>query len=188
MQHVGVTARLKIFVIAGLCIFFTAGPTTGGPGFRSSVRDLLGPQTPNSYGVYSIEQVVDNHTAKLGMGKRVRYIGVGSFQASSMSLPQAQDAYSYHKSAAHTHVARLEFDQARHAGTGDLLAYVFIRPWPNATNELFINAEMIRLGHAWYVPDKENTRYDELFRQLEDEAILARRGIWSGPLLKREVY
>ena len=178
--------RVRILVVIGILLLIPAGITYSGPGFRSSVRDFLGPQSPNSYGVYTIERVIENHSAFLALGTRIQYIGVGDLDVSKMSSGDAQKAYEFHKRIAFTKLARLEFDSKRIDQNGHVIAYVFVRPWPNADNEIFLNAELIRQGHARFVPDRLNNRYNDLFRELEKEAILARRGMWLIPSIVRE--
>ncbi|MBI2870347.1 MAG: thermonuclease family protein [Candidatus Omnitrophica bacterium] len=177
-------ARLLVGFIISL--WLSAAVVQGGTGFKASVRDFLGPRSPNSYGVYTIERVVDNHSVVLAAGHQVRYIGVGDFETSQSSSEEASTAYQAHKSLAIAHVARLEFDTRRVDAQGRLLAYVFLRPWANAENEIFLNGELIRQGLARYVPDPVNRRYEKHLKSLEEEAILARRGIWSSPELLRE--
>jgi len=152
---------------------------TAGKGFQPGLRDILGPESPNTYGVYTVETAFDNHSVMLSAGHKVHYVGVGDFIESQMLSHEARKAYLFHRDTVLTKVVRLEFDANARDSNGDLLAYVYVRPWPGHDNEIFINAELIRMGHARYIPDQTNSRYHSLFEHVQEEAILARRGIWA---------
>jgi micrococcal nuclease len=68
---------------------------------------------------------------------------------------------------------RLEFDQRGRDKYGRLLAYVYV-------DGLFVNAELIRQGHAQVSTHRDNQRYHDEFARLQDSAIAARRGLWGG--------
>ena len=46
-------------------------------------------------------------------------------------------------------------------------------------DDLFVNSEMIRLGLARFEEIRPNTKYSELFLDLENKARKARRCIWE---------
>ena len=68
---------------------------------------------------------------------------------------------------------RLEFDQDAVDEYGRLLAYVFL------PDETFLNALLVCEGYACVSTRPPNTKYADLFRQLEKEAREAQRGLWG---------
>jgi len=69
-------------------------------------------------------------------------------------------------------IVRLEKDVLDRDGLGRLLRYVYV-------DELFVNAELMRLGYAKASPQSPNLKYSDLFSQLEAEAKEAGRGLWG---------
>lgn len=67
---------------------------------------------------------------------------------------------------------RLELDAQTHDRYGRLLAYVW-------RDDLFVNAELLRTGHAVRLTIPPNVRHAERFRRLEAEAREAGRGLWA---------
>ena len=55
---------------------------------------------------------------------------------------------------------------------GRYLCYVWVE-------DIFINAELVRLGLARVATYPPDTKYKELFQELEEEAKKQDRGIWS---------
>lgn len=66
---------------------------------------------------------------------------------------------------------RMEFDELREESSM-VLAYVFV-------GDIFVNAELIRLGYALAFEEKPNTKYSQLFSQMQQEARENRRGLWA---------
>lgn len=99
---------------------------------------------------------------------RIRYIGI---DAPEYNEPYYQAAKALNKSLVHGKRIRLELDKERVDRYNRLLAYVYV-------GDTFVNAEMVRRGYARAVRMEPNTKYADLFQQLEREAREQRRGMW----------
>lgn len=121
-------------------------------------------------------EVIDVHdgdtlTIRIGTDReRVRLIGVeapGLDQA-----PWGMEAFLALRRLVTGKSVRLETDITERDAQKRLLAYVY-------TREVFVNLEMIRLGHALSVAIAPNVAHLDLYEKAEDEARGAGRGIWS---------
>ncbi len=65
---------------------------------------------------------------------------------------------------------RLEYNVAR-TDTSSTSGYVY-------AGELLVNAEMIRRGYAYRTSQSSDGRFDAMFRSLEEEARMEKRGLW----------
>jgi len=101
---------------------------------------------------------------------RIRYIGVDTPEHND---PFWRAARALNKSLVYRKRVRLEFDRERTDRYNRLLAYVYV------DDDVFVNAEVVKRGYARAYPVEPNTRYEKLFRQLEDEARADGRGMWS---------
>lgn len=113
-----------------------------------------------------IRWVVDGEPKRI---TRIRYIGVDTPEHND---PFWRAARALNKSLVYRKRVRLEFDKEKTDRYNRLLAYVYV-------DDLFINAEVVKRGYARAYTVEPNTRYERLFKQLEDEARADGRGMWS---------
>lgn len=137
-----------------------------------------------------VERVIDGDTFDARDGDRrvrVRLIGIDTPELHDSAKRQAQirrgwDAAVIARLARAAHAAarrlldgrrvRLEFDVERRDRYGRLLAYVW-------QDDLLVNAELLRQGHARRLTIPPNVRYADRFGRLEAEARAGRRGLWA---------
>lgn len=115
-----------------------------------------------------VTDVVDGDTFKIGYNS-IRLIGIDAPESNEPCYEEAkemlEDLVKYEN-------VRLEKDEKDQDDYGRLLRYVYI-------DDFFVNAEMIRLGLAKFEEIAPNTKYSELFSDLENKAKEAGRCIWE---------
>lgn len=123
-----------------------------------------------------VTEVEDGDTIVIGTGEKVRYIGIDSPET---KLPKLGVDDYYGKASADFNRnlvmgkrVRLEYDKQLRDRYNRLLAYVYI-------GDTFVNAEMIRQGHALAASFPPNTKHADTFMQLMGEAIDNKRGVWG---------
>jgi micrococcal nuclease len=124
-----------------------------------------------------VERVVDGDTVVLAGGERVRYIGVDTPESVKPGTPV--ECYAKAASRANERLVegervRLRYDAERRDRYGRLLAYVY-----RASDDLFVNAELIRRGYATTLSIPPNVAHADDFRRLARAARRAGRGLWS---------
>jgi micrococcal nuclease len=121
-----------------------------------------------SYKEQRVTDVVDGDTFKIGYNS-VRLIGINAPESNEPCYEESkemlEDLIKYEN-------VRLEKDAKDKDDYGRLLRYVYV-------DDLFVNSEMVRLGLARFEEIAPNTKYSELFSDLEDKARKAGRCIWK---------
>ena len=128
-----------------------------------------------------VKWVDDGDTILLSDRRRVRYIGIDAPEIdhhipgkkNQKSEPFGTAARDFNRKILASHKIRLEFDSERHDRYGRTLAYVFL---PDGT---LINEKMIREGLAFCLPLKPNIRYEYRLLSVQQDAMLAKKGIWQ---------
>lgn len=123
---------------------------------------------------FRVAKVIDGDTIELTNGKRVRYIGIDTPERYPPRGPQyyGEEAKEANRMLVEGKKVRLEWDVIKRDKYGRLLAYVFV-------DTIFVNAELLRFGHAkvYFIPP--NVRYRTLFAKLEAEACSTQQGLWA---------
>lgn len=123
----------------------------------------------------TVKWVFDGDTVKLENGRRVRYNGINAPEVSHKNKagePFGIEAERFNRQLVSGKRIRIDFDSRRHDQYGRLLAYVFLK------GGTFVNALLLEKGLAYFLPTKQNQRYDALFLKNQGLAIAGRRGIW----------
>ena len=127
-----------------------------------------------------VVRVVDGDTIKVaidGRTDRVRYIGVDTPETVKPGTPV--QCFGHQASARNAALVagqevRLVPDREARDRYGRLLAYVY-----RTSDDLFVNAALVRDGYARTLTIPPNERYAARFRQLQAEARAGRRGLWK---------
>lgn len=128
-----------------------------------------GPAQPDNLETVTVASVVDGDTVELAGGRRVRYIGINTPERDQ---PYYQEAADLNQQLVAGKEVQLEFDLDSFDQYGRTLAYVW-------TDGVMVNLEMVRRGFANAFTVPPNVRYAEEFRQAEEEAREAGRGLWA---------
>lgn len=116
-----------------------------------------------------VKEVIDGQTIIIESDEIVRYIGVESPKRGEKFFEESKD---FNRLLVERKRVKLEFDIQGRDADGNLLAYVFAEGF-------LVNAEIIKQGYARFVPQTQNTKYQDLLAGLQSQAIGSRRGIWS---------
>ncbi|HPP06746.1 MAG TPA: thermonuclease family protein, partial [Syntrophorhabdaceae bacterium] len=84
----------------------------------------------------------------------------------------AKEAARYNRKLVFLKKVRLEFDEEKKDQHGRLLAYVFVK-------NIFVNAELVRLGFARALIKPPNTKYKDLLLSYQKKAMDEERGLWQ---------
>ena len=132
---------------------------------------------PVNYSDSLVTQVVDGDTFRLVTGETVRLIGIDAPETEYSYKDQrekrersldyyerARRATQFLKELVEGKRVRLEFDLEKRDKYGRLLAYVYL---PDGT---FVNAEILKEGHARPMNIEPNVQYADLFQHLYQQA------------------
>jgi len=132
--------------------------------------------------VDEVTSVIDGDTVKLAKFGRCRLIGVNTPETVSPKQKEGAppDCYGPEASALTKQLVppgtqvRVELDAGPTDRYGRELVYLY-----RVQDNMFVNAELMKQGVARHMKVAPNTRYDNLFVQLEQEAAAAGRGLWK---------
>jgi micrococcal nuclease len=120
----------------------------------------------------TVSSVIDGDTIIVASGQRVRYIGIDTPEVRPEVEALGMEAWQANRHFVEGKRVRLERDVSNTDKYGRLLRYVYV-------DDLFVNAELVRLGLAEAKAYPPDTKYQEYLEKLETEAREARRGIWA---------
>jgi len=149
-------------------------------GYLTTQDDGGGPDRQPSGGsvIVEVDRVVDGDTAKVfyeGESEYVRYIGIDTPESVQPDAPVecfGEQSKDFNAGLIEGQDMKMVFDEEKRDHYGRLLAYVYV-------NGKMINAEMLRRGYATTLEISPNTSKASQFRDLEEEARDAGRGLWS---------
>jgi micrococcal nuclease len=127
-----------------------------------------------------VVKVVDGDTIHVQLGptrEKVRYIGVDTPETKDPRRPVGcfgQEASAFNERLVGGELVRLVRDVEPRDRYGRLLAYVY-----RARDDLFVNAELARLGYAQPLSIPPDVRFADRFAALAREARQQRRGLWA---------
>lgn len=135
------------------------------------------PAETHATGSYHVRRAVDGDTLLLDDGTRVRLIGVNAPESVRPDYPVeawGPEASQFTRDFVAGGAVRLEFDRERLDQHGRMLAYVYV-------GDRLLNEELVEQGFARYEPQYfYSEAMKRRFRQAQERARSAQRGIWSG--------
>jgi len=124
---------------------------------------------------YVVHKIIDGDTIRLETGETVRYLGIDApelyVKGSGVEF-YAREAARYNKKLVYMKKIKLEFDVEKKDQYGRLLAYVFVK-------DVFVNAELVRLGYAKAMIKPSNTKHKDLLLNYQKKAMDEERGLWQ---------
>lgn len=143
---------------------------------RSFVDEKEEPPTALEEGIYRVERTIDGDTLLLTNQARIRLLGADTPETVKPNHPIERwgpEASEFTKDFVTDREIRLQFDRERTDHYGRFLAYVWV-------DDQMLNEELLRAGMAKFLPQYPySSSMKTRFRQAEQEAKDARRGIWS---------
>jgi len=146
----------------------------------SMLRPSTVPQTPDSRKYYCL-RVIDGDTIVVKRLGSIRLLGIDCPEMNyeiGDPEPYARDATDLCESLVDGEEVRLEFDEEKRDKYGRVLAYVFVKQQPSG-DEVFVNAELVRMGLARVYRYSSNRMYLRQLSSLEKEARSKGLGMWS---------
>jgi micrococcal nuclease len=119
----------------------------------------------------AVINVIDGDTIIIEGNYRVRYIGIDTPEIRPALEAYGLEAWQANRELVQNRTVRLERDVSETDRYGRLLRYVYV-------DDVFVNAELVRLGLAEAVAYPPDTRYQDYFEELETTARKAGLGIW----------
>ena len=132
-----------------------------------------------------VRHVIDGDTIVLKKGTKIRYRGINTPEIPHKDTPGEPlgwEATRRNRQLVQGRTVRLVQDDEKRDRFGRLLAYVFL-PDGQMVNEI-----LVREGLAFFCSSEKRSPFSKRLLDAQREAIDARRGIWSIPLVKPEPY
>jgi micrococcal nuclease len=129
-----------------------------------------------------VERVVDGDTIKLENGKVVRYIGIDTPEVVDPRKPVqcfGKDASAKNRELVEGKEVMLVKDVSETDKYDRLLRYVYI-------GDTFVNDYLVRNGYAYSYSYPPDVKYQDQFKQAEQEARNNKRGLWKDDACKIE--
>jgi micrococcal nuclease len=124
---------------------------------------------------YVVNKIINGDTIQLDTGEIVKYIGI---EAPELNMKEggpeffARQASRQNQRLVLLKKVRLEFDKEKKDSEGRMLAYVFVK-------NVFVNAELIKLGYAKTNIVPPNDKYKNMFLDYEKKAKQSEKGLWQ---------
>ena len=155
-----------------ITIAFAAGLLVGLLVASSATSYLLSPDPGEAFVNARVVRVIDGDTVELASGERVRYVGLDTPEMGEDPECGAQEATDLNRRLVEGKRVKLLAGPENADSFGRLLRYVFV-------DGIFVNAELVRTGHAVsriYHPEEP---FGRLFAQLGQDAKASGLGSWA---------
>ena len=122
-----------------------------------------------------VRRVIDGDTIELENGAKVRYIGINTPESVDPRRPMqcfGQEAKEENKKLVLGKIVKLEKDITETDKYGRLLRYVYV-------NSLFINDYLVKNGFAQVSTFPPDVKYQDQFRESQNEARTKDLGLWK---------
>ncbi len=130
---------------------------------------------PKNLPVYSVTRIIDGDTIEVERLGKIRYIGINTPEIHHPTKgiePYGFEAMTANRNLVDGKKVKLEYDIQQRDKYGRILAYVYV-------GSIFVNAYLVEAGYAQLMTYPPNVKYVELFKKLQNEARLNKRGLWG---------
>lgn len=130
--------------------------------------------------VFKVSRVVDGDTIQLENGQKVRYIGIDTPETVDPRKPVqcfGREASNKNKELVEGKEVHLVKDVSETDKYGRLLRYVYV-------GDMFVNDYLVRNGYAHASTFPPDVKYQDQFKQAEQEARENKRGLWADSTCK----
>ncbi len=155
-----------------ITLAFVAGMLVGLLVASSATGYLLSPDPGGAFVDARVVRVIDGDTVELASGERVRYVGLDTPEMGEHPECGAQEATDLNRRLVEGKRVKLLAGPENSDAFGRLLRYVFV-------DDTFVNAELVRTGHAIPRIYHAEEPFGMLFAQLGQDARAAGRGSWA---------
>ena len=155
-----------------ITIAFAAGLFVGLLVASSATSYLLSPDPGEAFVNARVVRVIDGDTVELASGERVRYVGLDTPEMGENPECGAQEATDFNRRLVEGKQVNLLTGPEDTDAFGRMLRYLFV-------DGIFVNAELVRTGHAIpriYHPEEP---FGRLFAQLGQNAKAESSGSWA---------
>ncbi|MGI9951517.1 thermonuclease family protein [Moorellaceae bacterium AZ2] len=167
----------RVLTLAVMALLSLAGYITFSPGSGSEMDFLTA----------RVRQVVDGDTIYVdlpgGREEKVRFIGVNTPESQGKVEPYGKEAAAYTEKRLRGRTVYLELDAGERDKYGRLLAYVWLEPPRDASEDevrcKMFNAELLLAGYAQVMTVPPNVKYASLFVKFQREAQEKGQGLWG---------
>lgn len=168
---------LGLFLLGAGFWFGRQSSSSPSPASLSSLAPLASP-SPQTNTPFKVVRVIDGDTIEVSAGStqiKVRYIGIDTPETVDPRKPVqcfGKEAATENRKLVEGKEIKMEKDVSETDKYGRLLRYVFV-------DNFFVNDYLVRQGFAHASTYPPDIKYQELFRQAEQEARENQRGLWA---------
>lgn len=130
-----------------------------------------------------VTRIVDGDTIEIATGQKLRYIGIDTPETKDPKKTKqcfGEEAAVKNKELVEGKRIRMEKDVSETDRYGRLLRYVYVTDStasPEAT--IFVNEYLVKEGYAYAVTFPPDVKYYNHFRELQNEAMRLKKGLWG---------
>ena len=147
--------------------------------YQPGSADYVPSENSGFNGPYHVEKVVDGDTIKIDLNGKtttVRLIGIDTPESvhpdKEKNVPEGKLASDYTKYLVEDRYVYIEYGEEPYDRYDRVLAYVYV-------DDNMINETLLKEGYAKVYTINPNNKYEEYFKQLEHEAKVNNKGLWS---------
>ena len=162
---------LILFLVVGVAILGIGTTILFASDINSLISDINSFISKRIPSTAIVTRVIDGDTIEIEGGQRIRYIGIDTPEKGEYFFEEATVKNS---ELVLGKVVRMEKDVSETDVYGRLLRYIYV-------GDIFVNAELVRLGYAreaYYPPD---TMHSDEFLRLEKYAVASDLGLHNEP-------
>ncbi|MBU0569924.1 thermonuclease family protein [Patescibacteria group bacterium] len=148
-------------------------------GDTSETQKTVNPATPTGKSsdtqvqteTFKVTKIIDGDTIEIEGGQKIRYIGIDTPELNQDEC-YASEATSINAKLVFGKEIRTEKDISETDKYGRLLRYIWV-------DDIFVNDYLVRSGYARSISYPPDIKYQEQFKEAQQEAISSNSGLWN---------